>query len=139
MQQGALQLELQPMSDFGQPLANPRGAYDPTARLLIPDPNGAFVGYLEFRAPWAGEFDSFVLICRRYALSRDSWLYDLVRGDDWLSLKDDYRENYSSSRSKKLVLRHIFDEVLVKVIRAEIKYYDDDDSRTTLTLKISDR
>jgi hypothetical protein len=145
MEQLSLQVILSPLSDFGKIVVSPIGCFDTTRRMLIPDYNGSFLGYIEFIPPWAGEFDSFVIVCRCDGFADTPWEYDLIRGDDWIDMRDKYRNKYTlrtsafgtPRRAKKLVLRHLFDEIIVKVVQAEFGY-DDGSWRLMLELATVD-
>ena len=132
-----LELELVPLPDFQNCTANPRGCYNPMQHLLIPDYQGLFVASLEFKPEWAGEYDSFVVVCRTFAEYGGIWDLCLFAGDAWIKYKDRVRQLSHDDRFtiySEAVLRHLYDETKRKKVTAEMQ--EKEEGRTSLLIQV---
>lgn len=106
----------------------PVGCWDPFRKMLFAGHTGVFLGFLHFKPEWADEFDSFVLVCRFDRTRDPSWRFDLVRGDDWRSIRPRYHNLYEYNykaftqprKTLGLYLSHLYDESRRKRIRVSL-------------------
>ena len=130
MQRSYLQLGIGSDLKIEDCVASPIGSFNPAIMQIVPDYEAVFECYLTFSPPWAGEYDSFIVVCQCHAYRGGGWAFSVVTGDEWVAYRKEApdgivplgREQFDfSSTSKRLLLHHLFDETARKVVHIKLQ------------------